>query len=222
MFELPIISGNKETTILFVLAVFLFVVSLVLLILERGVKRKIKEIGLNRTFFYAKQIKDIKNHAPEQDQKQLLVLVNSIAKSFFRDYLGLQREATYEELAEEFRRRGDSNKADMCDELSKIVYSEENVNRDSIVEILEQLEKIITEEGVISEQTKKIKGTSRINAKKIKIILKDANKSLEKNDLEKAQQAYISITRLYKTINAKNKVKFQPKILNLYKRISNV
>ncbi len=222
LLEIPLISGSRETVILFVLAIFLFVVSIILLILEKGVKKRIKEISLNRTFFYTKQIKEIKKRSSELDPKQLVMLINSIGKSFFRDYLGLNREATYEELAGEFKKAGDSNKAKICESLSEIVYSKDSIDKDNVLEILDQLEKIITEEGVISEQAKKIKGMSKKNVKQIKILFKEGIESLKKNDMGKAQQIYINITKLYKRIDSKNKVKLQPKLMQLYKKMTNV
>jgi hypothetical protein len=222
LIELPTISGSKETMVLFFTAIFLFFVSVILFVLEKGLKKKIKEIGLNKSFFYRRQIKEIKKYSLESDAKQLLALVNAISKSFFRDYLGLQREATYEELAEEFDKLNDSQKAGMCRELSELVYSTKDPPRESVVEILEELERIIVEEGVISEQTAKRKETIKKNVETIKVLYKEGMKSLARNDSEKAEEIYANITKLYKRIDAKNQLKFQSKLLEFYKKLSGV
>jgi len=208
--------------------------------LPRKEKKIIVEEKPKKVIDYEKEVgnirKGIKRHSPMVSFEKIAKL----SRDFFKEYLGIEYEATYEELEEKLRERN-KKMADFVRDISFIKYKGKNITRGDVRKLLNDFEKFVTKKrkkkiGVtkkgilqrIIEEDKKILLAIKdlIEGAKEKDKLNRLNKLLIEEriilarDFRKVKSAYRKILRLYSRLNEEEKKKIFPKIIEFYKFIS--
>ena len=90
---------------------------------------------------YKKGVEILKtvSNGPEKDFESL----NSYARSFFKEYLNLDYNLTYLELAEIFRKQNKKEYAEFCELMSNVNYSGGKVKPEEVRQLIDSFYKII-------------------------------------------------------------------------------
>jgi len=75
--------------------------------------------------------------------KESLMMLNDIAKKFFKDYFNEKKEMTYLEIIEKLRGKKDQKTAGFCEKMDYLLYSRIEINKENALEMINEFDNIV-------------------------------------------------------------------------------
>ncbi len=144
----------KETienlgAILFVPIIVIVASILIILIrIERKLRKKIKIMEGNKNGFYIRKIKRINKTNP----KDTLEDINKIAIDFFRERFKTKYAVEYSELEDFFNKQNNKEIAKFCDLMDDLLYSKKKPNKESNQKLMLSLMDIIKNNPPVNKE----------------------------------------------------------------------
>ena len=129
-----------QEIIISTLIVILLIV-LVFLIMKR---RKIKEQEKQKQEEKKKEItKSIGLEKNPKNYRESLIMLNKMAKEFFKEYLKNKHQETYAEIEEALKKKKEKYMVDFCEEMNYLLYSGKEIKKEDSIRMMEKFNVII-------------------------------------------------------------------------------
>ena len=151
---------------------------IVLTLVERGLSRRINEKKVEEETYFQRRAGSLKSM--NGDTKLLLNSIDGLAREFFADRFGVNRNAEYSELFLEFQKMGRKDIVDFCENIQEALYSGEIVSEKKLQPLIGELEFLIRDEA--KERAEKDAQKSKIGFLGKEI---DVTKSIQMKKTEK-------------------------------------
>lgn len=135
--------------LIYILLGILIVLLLMLIIVRKKVKKDIEknqQRTIEKMQWFSKKIKS---------PKESLLVLNHVAKDFFKAYLRNKSELTYREMSAILRNKKKDIWADFCDEMDYHLYSGKEVSRSEALTLINSFISIVRTEEEKKKETKK-------------------------------------------------------------------
>lgn len=192
---------------------------------------------------YLKEIKRFRRDLPKISVDDGFDKLSQVTKDFFKDLLGLQYEFTYDELANEIKKRRMKEEfLDLIKRLSHLRYSGSKVTKEELEDFAGMIESIIKKEtrrkeekelgvskaltkekkGVISSIAKLgLEGREEARKKHILELMKEEEEALKK-DMDIARDIYHRILSSYYKLPANERKEVYDKLVNFYNEVNHM
>jgi len=170
--------------ILLGVVVFASIVLIILIFVERKVKKKVLTTAniLNR--IYIEKLAKLDPATPEITLKN----VDKLARNFFREAFRIKPGMEYSELKEEFKKRNNKKVEEFCTIIGDLLYAGKKPYKKDNQKIINLLAEIIEKNKIISKQEKEELDKQSVKIEKgkkslVEKILKKKSKKKEKQEI---------------------------------------
>ncbi len=198
---------------------------------------------------YIKEIHRFKHHLNDLPPEQAFGIISDLTKKFFKEMLRINYQCTYNELAEELRKRGKRKELiDVCNKFSEIKYSDEPISREGLKAFADEIERLLKTEHItapaVSAAAKNQRGEvsrafiekrGNVIKKIFDVLRKPQKKTIEreemlnlikqesealKRDMEIAQQTYHKILSSYYKLPKEERKEVYNKMIRFYQDVN--
>ncbi len=188
IYDLVIGLTNTSNFLIIVILISLALIALILMLVERKIRRKIKLQVNNRNLFYRTKLKNKAKLTTKPEET--LDSINKIARDFFKEAFNLPYNLEYSELIEHFRKKGKKECASFCYLMLMLSYSGEKIKSDKLNDLKKLLDGIIKENKITAGEK---------NEKTKEQIEKRENK-LSFNKIQIAQRLIRMLSKIKKSL----------------------
>jgi len=194
------------TTILLVfslaLAVLLIVIILIFISLKRILQKETHKMINDKNWNYKKSLNDLQLKLSEKDLREIMDSLHELIKTFFRDYLKLSYELTYEEIITELSKEKKGVMIDFIRHFEILRYQQTEVTKEDLDKIIKEFDIILSENKISNlESDKKESALNKIKEQRLKGFYEGIkNQRIEKKQV-KNQELLDQINTLEKKYN---------------------
>lgn len=182
------VSLTSPGVIFFVVLIVIVAAIIFLTSFERKLKRKITGRMSGKNFFDDK-LKALRKK--EGEPQEFLIELDALARDFFSIKFGVDRESKYSELISFFRERKNTGAAEFCERIQEEFYAGENLSKDSLNFLFENLEFLIMEEKKLGNK-KEVAREQTVRAEEEKEVDDKEKERVEKKGVDKGIVKYLS------------------------------
>lgn len=129
-------SSLKMKLGFFIISLIVIIFILIIIII---IQKNRKKHGQKKIRNVKKTIRITRTRKPEQD----LLVFDKKVKKFFKEYLKDKSQMTYGEIAQRLRGKRKNKFANFCDEISYALYSENEINKEDVSNLINNFNNII-------------------------------------------------------------------------------
>jgi len=170
---------NPYFLLILIAALFLILLYFVLKGTERTYKKKIVDKENDKNIFYRSELKQIKTNLNHQNPRISLFKTIKLLKSFFKDFLELEKNTPNTEIIKELEKSNKKQYADFFRNSYATFYSKPRTDKSEVIEIINNFDKITTKLNIKTPEEKPKKEKINKNKKP------EQNKNQEKKQLKK-------------------------------------
>ena len=133
----------------FIALVSIFLI--VLTLLERRLHMRFLKDRYGRNQMYLEKISHLDINAPQKS----IVEFDNLLKAFFREAFHIKGNPEYSELEEFFKKRNNKKAIEICNNMSKLLYSGKPASKEELQKLIYISAEIISSNKIISKEEKK-------------------------------------------------------------------
>lgn len=128
-----------ETTII-VLLIILIITVIILTIKKINLKKQLEQEEALKQESIKKTMGVEKN---PKNPKESLIILNKIAREFFREYLKNKHQETYSEIEESLKKKKETDMVNFCEEMNYLLYSGKEIKKEDSLKMIEKFNSIV-------------------------------------------------------------------------------
>lgn len=162
------------------LAVLLIVLILLFVSIKRVLQKEADKIAKDRNWAYLKSLEELEHEINDNNLESVMESLHNLIKSFFREYLNIMYEITYEEIITELSNQEKGNIIDFLRRFESLRYENTKLNKKDLRNIINHF-KIILSDNKIRPPKKEVTEEGKIK----NFYLGFKNKKIQEQEVQK-------------------------------------
>ncbi len=162
------------------LAVLLIVLILLFVSIKRVLQKEADKIAKDRNWAYLKSLEELEHEINDNNLESVMESLHNLIKSFFREYLNIMDEITYEEIITELSNQEKGNIIDFLRRFESLRYENTKLNKKDLRNIINHF-KIILSDNKIKPPKKEVPEDGKIK----NFYLGFKNKRIQEQEVQK-------------------------------------